>query len=103
MRYQATYLRTALRLDYKMGVQYGLFFEVGQAWSDLPGDSRTGATKFGSHGTDVTLTFSAQGDPATSPSDGLSWSLEPFVRLSRLSRSADHYLFDGGLHLVLLH
>lgn len=98
-RYQATYLRSALRLDYKFGVQNGAMIEVGQSWSGLPSGDAVGSMGFGSQGTDLTLTFLRQSDPARANA-WTNLSIEPFLRVLWNKRNSDRNLFDIGLRIA---
>jgi hypothetical protein len=96
----ANYARAAIQFDYKFGVSHGAFIEAGQAWSDFPGGI---SPDFGVHGTDLTITYVRQPDPATTRTSGSTPSIEPFVRVLWTKLNRDPNLFDGGIRFVWVH
>lgn len=101
-RYDATYVRTALRLDYKFKPTMGLFIEGGHAWSGLPGDDNHGAIPFSAHGTDVTITLTKQTAPEHQKPDHAAMSLEPYVRMLWIRRGAERSHFDLGVRVTFV-
>ena len=98
-RYRATYVRSALRLDYEVGNGIGAFIEGGHAWSGLPGGEAVGSVPFSSHGTDLSLRATIQ--RATRASR--TWSIEPFVAARWIGRNDDPNLFDVGVRADLVY
>jgi hypothetical protein len=94
-RWNATYARTGLRLDYKFKPQYSATIDAGHAWSGLPRGGLAGSQQFATHGTDVTLTVLQQ---ATTRSG--TRSLEPFVSAIWSGRNADRVTINAGLRIV---
>lgn len=100
-RYEATYARAALRLDYKFGVRHGAMVEFGHAWSELPFGEELGALRPGTQLTDVSLTFLRQTDPAASPDGGVR-SVEPFLRYTRAQGGPKRNLVNVGVRVVMV-
>lgn len=94
----ATYLRGALRLDYKFGVRYGAFLELGQTWNDYP---RADSRALKADASDVSLTVTLQPDPARTVGRHPP-SYEPFVRAFWSDRGDDRDIVDVGLRIVFI-
>lgn len=101
-RYKAAYVRTALRLDYKLTPAVGVFIEGGYAMSGLPGADSTGSVPFESHGADVTLTVVHQTDPAKVSTGQPTVSIEPYLKGNWMRRNKDPNLFDLGVKLTVV-
>lgn len=99
-RYEASYLRGAIRLDYKFAVKWSAMLDVGHAWSGLPAGDAVGSRSFGSQGTDLTLTLLRQMDPAEL--DSWPSSFEPFVRMLWNRGNSDPNLIDAGIRVVFM-
>lgn len=91
-RYEATYVRTALRLDYKFHPLMGAFVEAGQAWSELPVGEESGRRPFGAHGTDVVVTLDRSNAAG-------STAYEPFIRAAWMAQRCGAAI-DVGLRTV---
>jgi len=90
-RYQAAYLRAALRQGIKFRPALMVFVEGGYAWSGWPPGDQSGSVPFGRHGGDVTLTLVHQNDGR---------SVEPFVRWIWSDRGHSGATFDVGIRVT---
>lgn len=97
-RYEATYLKAALQLDYKIGVRFAAFIRVSQSWSNLPLRAGGELPRLGPHATEILVTPHLQSDPATT--SGRTRSIEPYIQASWSSRHGELDSLNVGVRVV---